>query len=124
MLGLNKSVMFLGLRDDISDLYQAMDVFIFPSLYEGLGMALIEAQTSGLPCVCSTRVPNMAKVTDIIKFVELGKKANVWAKTCNKFTNYERKDYSKMVSGYGYDITKEAKNLENYYNEYVGDLYE
>lgn len=123
-LNLNKSVIFLGVREDISDLYQAMDVFIFPSLYEGLGMALIEAQTSGVPCVCSTRVPNMAKVTDIIKYVELEKSPKIWAKTCNKFANYERKDYSKMVSGYGYDINKESKNLENYYFEYVGDLYE
>ncbi len=123
-MNLGEAVIFLGLRNDISELYQAMDVFVFPSLYEGLGMALIEAQTSGLPCVCSTRVPNMAKVTDIIKYIELEKSPKIWMKACNKFTNYERKDYSKMVSGYGYDINKEAKNLENYYCEYVGDLYE
>ena len=56
-LGLQDKVRFLGVRENISELYQAMDIFLLPSLYEGLGMVCIEAQCSGLPCVLSDKVP-------------------------------------------------------------------
>ena len=61
-LGLTRAVKFLGQRSDANELYQAFDVFLLPSLYEGLGMVLIEAQASGLPCVASTKVPKTANI--------------------------------------------------------------
>ena len=57
-LGLSDSVFFLGNRGDVNRILQAMDVFLFPSLYEGLGIAALEAQAAGLPCIISDSVPS------------------------------------------------------------------
>ena len=65
-LGIADHVRFLGIRSDVADLMQAMDVFAFPSLYEGLGIALIEAQASGLPCIVSDTIPPEAYLTDLV----------------------------------------------------------
>ena len=68
-LNLSDSVLFLGQREDTNKLYSAMDVFCLPSLYEGLGMVLIEAQMNGLPCLASDKVPKEAKITENIDFI-------------------------------------------------------
>lgn len=68
-LNLSNSVLFLGQREDTNKLYSAMDVFCLPSLYEGLGMVLIEAQMNGLPCLASDKVPKEAKITENIDFI-------------------------------------------------------
>lgn len=115
-LNIDSSVMFLGQRDDINELYQSFDVFLFPSLYEGLGMVLIEAQVSGLPCYASTEVPEVAKVTDNLKFINLNENAETWAKeTLTNLENYKRKDCVAEISECGYNIEKEAHKLEDYY---------
>lgn len=68
-LNLSDSVLFLGQREDTNKLYSVMDVFCLPSLYEGLGMVLIEAQMNGLPCLASDEVPREAKITENIDFI-------------------------------------------------------
>lgn len=68
-LNFSDSVLFLGQREDTNKLYSAMDVFCLPSLYEGLGMVLIEAQMNGLPCLASDKVPKEAKITENIDFI-------------------------------------------------------
>lgn len=85
ILGLEKNVMFLGQRSDINELYQAMDLLLFPSLYEGLGMVVVEAQISGLPCVVSTEIPKIAKVTKKITFVNLKNKTETWNEVIFKY---------------------------------------
>ncbi len=122
-LGLKDSVKFLGQRNDANEIYQAMDLFLFPSLYEGLGMVVVEAQCSGLPCVASTEVPEIAKVTDNMKFLSLGDKVEVWIDTIFKLLdNYKRKDCSKDARNCGYDIKEKVKKLEDNYLKYqVGD---
>lgn len=121
-LGLDKVVKFLGQRDDVNELYQALDAFILPSLYEGLGLVLIEAECAGVPCVASEEVPLIAKVTDNLEFVSLDDSVQVWSDTTFKLlNNYKRKDYSKEVRNSGYDIKEEAKKLEKNYLEYQGD---
>lgn len=62
-------VQLLGKRTDVAQLYQCMDVFTLPSVYEGLGMVLIEAQTAGLPCVASVGVPRSANVLGQVKYI-------------------------------------------------------
>lgn len=115
-LGLNECIVFLEQRDDTNELYQAFDIFILPSLYEGLGMVLIEAQASGLPCICSTEVPNSAKVTDNLKFINLLENSEFWKNESIKFLDgFIRKDCVNSVQRFGYDIDLEKKNLENYY---------
>ena len=115
-LGLEKSVQFLGQRNDANELYQAMDLFLFPSLYEGLGMVLIEAQCAGLPCLCSTEVPKVAKVSDNVFFLDLKDTLLDWKDAILESINQERrKDCSEEVSKYGYDIKEEVKKIEKYY---------
>lgn len=119
--GLKEAVMFLGQRpEDIHELYQAMDVFIFPSLYEGLGMVAIEAQCAGLKCVCSTEVPEKAKVTDNAEFISLDESVEVWAKsTLENCVNDNRRDHKDEIASLGYDIRTEVSKLENKYKEYA-----
>lgn len=70
-LGVRSHVHFLGVRTDVEKLYSTFDVFVFPSLFEGLPEALIEAQANGLICLASTNVPKAAKVTDKCRYLEL-----------------------------------------------------
>lgn len=116
-LKLTRYVKFLGQREDVNELYQAFDVFIFPSLYEGLGMVAIEAQTSGLHCVVSTEIPRIAKVTDCLEFLELEDTINTWKNVILDNQNIKRKDYSEDIKKSGYDIKEEAVKLEKKYIE-------
>ena len=116
-LNLENNIKFLGQRDDVNELYQAMDLFIFPSLYEGLGMVLIEAQCSGLPCVASTEVPEVAKVNGNTYFIELEKPTDVWINKINELINQERKINIKRIQDSGFNIRNEAKKIENKYLE-------
>lgn len=79
-LGLSGNVRFLGVRSDINRLLNAMDVFLFPSLYEGLGVVLVEAQANGLPCVVSDTVPQEVKINPDVQFLPLSAPASEWAK--------------------------------------------
>lgn len=113
---LEKFVFFLGQRLDANELYQAFDIFVLPSLYEGLGMVLIEAQISGLPCICSTEIPVEVKGIPEFEFVSLDDNFKVWADYILKFkNNTNRISYKKEFANKGYDITKEAKKLEKIY---------
>ena len=115
-LGLNNCVKFLRQRNDVNDLYQVMDTFVFPSIYEGLGMVLIEAQCSNLPCFASSEVPSIAKVTDNLFFISLSQKANIWADMILKKVGYSnRKSNKKEIKDSGYDIKEESKKLLNKY---------
>lgn len=115
-LGLNENVRFLGQRKDIDKLYQAMDLFLFPSLYEGLGMVAVEAQVSGLPCVVSTEIPEIAKVTEKITFVNLENKIETWTEIIFKYIkNINRKNINFTDGIKKYDIIKEATKLEKKY---------
>ena len=79
-LNLGTAVKMLGVRNDVPNLLQAMDVFVFPSVFEGLGIALLEAQATGLTCIASKDViPEEVKVTPQLQFVSLEESAEVWA---------------------------------------------
>lgn len=114
-LGLRESVIFLGQRNDVDELYQAMDVFLFPSLYEGLGMVLIEAQCSNLPCICSTEVPAIAKVNNNLEFLSLSEPIEKWASSIKNIIAIERKSDLEKIKENNFDISEERKKLENRY---------
>lgn len=119
-LGLTESVKFLGQRTDANELYQAFDVFLLPSIYEGLGLVLIEAQCAGLPCVASTEVPKVAKVTKNLYFIPLLNSSEEWAKTALKIaTKSKREDYSKKVTNKNYNIEVEVQKLEDEYLDFM-----
>ncbi len=77
-LGIVDAVRFVGTTNRVQDYYSAADMFLFPSLYEGLGIVLVEAQASGLPCVASDRVPARAKYTDGVSFVTIDDGIGPW----------------------------------------------
>lgn len=115
MLGISDSVKFLGQRGDVDELYNVMDLFLFPSLYEGLGMVLIEAQANGLPCIASTEVPPIAKVSDKAIFVGLEKTIKKWTEIVEENVVYDRiVDFNK-IKELGYDIVAEVNRLEKKY---------
>ena len=77
-IGLKEDVLFLGNRNDIPELLMSADVFLFPSLYEGLGIALLEAQAADLICVVSDTIPELAILTEKVRSVNLTESASVW----------------------------------------------
>ena len=119
-LGINDKVMLMGVRQDVNELLQAMDVFVLPSLFEGLGMVLIEAQAAGLPCVTSKDVvPDIVNVTGNVSFVPLNNNADEWAQkiydTLQK--TYERNKSIPMLTEAGYDIARETDRFAEYISE-------
>ena len=112
---IEKSVQFLGVRSDISELLMAADAFIFPSLYEGLGIVGIEAQASGLPCFFSDRVPKECKVTDDVVFISLEKSPSYWAEQIYKCRQHRRSNNYEHIKNAGYDICNKAEWLEDFY---------
>jgi glycosyltransferase involved in cell wall biosynthesis len=113
--GLENKVRFLGARTDVFDILQAADLFVFPSLYEGLGAVAIEAQAAGLPCLISDTVPKGAKVTDLVEFLPIDKGPGIWAEKMLVYRDFKRRDTMDDVKKAGYDIQDAAKWLENLY---------
>lgn len=113
-LGLSGLVRFLGMRKDTNELYQAMDVFVFPSLYEGFGLVGVEAQTAGLPCVVSDEVPTNVVLTDTCIQLPLDIGPAKWAEAI-LLDNGIRQDHSVEISNKGYDINETADILTGYY---------
>lgn len=115
-LGLSEQVIFTGIRSDIPELLQAMDVFVFPSLYEGLPVTVIEAQAAGLKCILSDSITDEVKITNLVEFISLEKSPEFWAEKVLQYANgYERKDTSQQIKKAGYDVQENACWLENFY---------
>lgn len=115
--GLKDDVIFMGSRNDVHKLLSAMDLFVFPSLFEGLGLTLIEAQCSGLRCIASNQVPNEAKISNLISFVPLDNSPLHWATYISQMPNVDRHDYKLTCNEY--DINYAAKRLMNFYKSVV-----
>lgn len=115
-LGLTDNVVFYGNTDRINEMYQAMDCFVFPSRYEGLGIVLIEAQAAGLKVLCSDAVPQEAKITELMEYMSLTELPGRWSDkilACNN--GYPRKNMLQKVVEAGYDIKDSAKKIEEIY---------
>lgn len=113
---LDKYVMILSNRRDVNELYQAMDVFVLPSLYEGLPVSGIEAQASALPCVFSDTITKKADVTENVSFWSLNDSTKDWAEKLLKLVmNFQRQDVSNIIKAAGYDARTEAKKLQDIY---------
>ena len=103
--GLNDAVKRLGVRRDVSEILQAADVFLFPSLYEGLGIAVLEAQASGLPCVISDRIPSMAIFTERVCALPLEQPPEHWADCVLEQAKMPRQNTYADVVKAGFDIS-------------------
>ena len=122
-LKIERNVELQGIRNDIPEILQAMDVFLFPSLFEGLPVSLVEAQTTGIQCVISDGVPaESILVKENVKVISLKENAEQWANKILEIKNFERKDVSDIIKQKGYDIKENAKKLEKKYRELVKSL--
>lgn len=114
-LGIEESVIITGIRSDVSDILQAMDVFVFPSFFEGLPLTIIEAQSSGIQCLVSSKVTSQIKVTDLISFMSLEKPAIEWAEKVLDLATVQRRDRSKELLEKGFDVNSTIQILEKLY---------
>ena len=112
-LNLEEFVIFLGQRDDIGKLCSAIDIFCLPSLYEGFGVVLLEAQVSNLLCVASTEIPKEAKLIDNLQCISLKLPSEIWAEKILGLTNNRiRKTNKELVAEKGFNIVDESEKFE------------
>ena len=117
-LGLTERIMFLGIRSDVPELLQAMDIMVFPSKNEGLPVTLVEAQASGLACVISDGVPTDSIIArDLVTVCSLKDPPEIWADHVIRRLGEERRDHSCDVAEAGFDIKQTAKWIEEFYIE-------
>lgn len=117
-LGLDESVFFLGVRSDVNELMQAMDVFVLPSYYEGLGIVGIEAQAAGLQVIASNSTPSEMKITELATFLSLNQSVNEWSEKILQYRDgYDRRDMSKEIIYAGFQVNDTASRLEKMYLE-------
>lgn len=119
-MGLDGAVRFLSVRDDVDRLYQAMDVFVLPSRYEGLPVVGVEAQAAGLPCVVSDCVTGEARVTENVQFLPLDAGAKRWAEEIEKSLVPARESAVSIVEKHGFNITLAASELQRFYCSKLG----
>lgn len=114
-LNITDKVILVGNKKNVEDYYNAMDLFVFPSLYEGLPLTVIEAQINGLSCYLSDTISREVDITSSICFISLSSSIKkVWIKYMNSFSK-ERLDNLNKIKDKGYDIKEIVKLLENVY---------
>ncbi len=119
-LALEDSVVLLGVRTDVYELINAMDCLVFPSLYEGLSIALVEAQVNRIPVVASNRIAEETKMTSMFQMLDIApseQNIQIWANTTDMFVRKGREENEAMELLEEYDITAVAKKLERIYGE-------
>ena len=113
-LGVEKEVLFLGMRDDVPRLLQAFDMYVMPSRFEGLGMSAVEAQAAGLPCLLSDAFPKAAAITERVEFLS-PEDPDVWAErmldTLEALPEGPRPDMACEITRAGYELSEAAERL-------------
>lgn len=110
-LDLETSVIFTGVRFDVPCLLSAMDVFVFPSLHEGMPNTVIEAQATGLPCVIADTITREANITGLVGYLPLEAEQDVWAETALRAIAEARQDTREAFVAQGYDIQSVAETF-------------
>ncbi len=115
--GLANDTIFTGVVPNVRDYAQCMDLFLMPSINEGLPLSLIEAQISGLECFVSTGITREADKTGLVHYLPLDKGAKYWAEYILKHKDYDRKSHLQDLKDAGYDAETSARKLQEYYVE-------
>lgn len=119
---LDDAVLFTGLVSNVHEMYQAMDAFLLPSLYEGLPVVLVEAQTSGLPCFAADSITKQICVTENIRYISINEEPSQWAEIIfNTLSNYKRESNRKQIIDAGFDMKDVAFEVQNYYLSHYND---
>ncbi len=117
-LGIEDRVVMTGIRPDVNKLMQAMDCFVFPSIYEGLPVTVIEAQAAGLQCFISDRITDEVCITDSVERLSIEDSPVVW---CEKILNNEktgtRAENKAKIIATGYDVEETSKWLTDFYSK-------
>ena len=114
-LNLKEDVVFLGVQPDVNKYLSAADCYIMPSLYEGLPVAAVEAQCSGLPCIFSINITKEVALIDSVVFVGLDEPIENWVNKILMFKGLVRNDQSKKISDKGYNMKKVVSTMQNFY---------
>ena len=122
-LNLCDSVIFCGVRTDVNKYLCAMDAFVFPSTWEGLGIVAIEAQASGLECYLSRELPKEVEVTDAVTWFDVSENENVIANMIGltKVSEETRYIRNREVAENGYDMQETANRLMKIYSSLIGE---
>ena len=119
-LGLQDQVSMLGVRSDVPKLLGALDLFLFPSLFEGLGIVLIESQAAGVPCLVSDTIPSEADIgLGLVKFMPISVHGDTWARAALDMFDLSRLPWTtreKALKENGYDISELAPKLQGLYS--------
>lgn len=115
-LNIQDSVILLGSRSDVPNLLQAADCFLFPSVWEGLPVTVVEAQAAGLPCLVSDRVTKEVGISNVIHYLSVDQGTQSWIASLEKISLI-RKDVSGQISEAGFDIRFTASRLADFYKE-------
>lgn len=108
-------ITFLGLRNDVEKILQALDVIVMPSLWEGLPVSGIEAQASGLSVIASDTVSDEMNIIGKVRYLSLDSPTDIWANTIIEESLKNREDTYTLIKSSGYDIKENANWLENFY---------
>ncbi|MBD5523043.1 MAG: glycosyltransferase family 1 protein [Lachnospiraceae bacterium] len=115
MLGIEDKVRFLGNQRRPQDYYQAMDIFLLPSFFEGLPGVLVEAQAAGLKCFVSDTITSEAAATDLVTYLSTEQPAEAWAEQIAKAAEYERQNTFQRMKEAGFDVKTQAADYRLFY---------
>ena len=119
--GILSDIIFTGSVNNVNEHMMAMDFMIFPSLFEGLGIVVIEAQATGLYSIVSDEVPKEACLTDIVEYKSLNDSAKLWAKRVMEHDEIDRISYNKIICQSDFNMMASVKKLERIYCECIDD---
>lgn len=116
IMGLDTSVCFMGMQADCAPFYQAMDVFVMPSLYEGMPLSGIEAQCAGLPCVFSSTVSPEIKIDSLVSFLPINKSAQIeWVNLLQQLYECKNERKKQRQAFAEFDVQILAHQMEERY---------
>lgn len=118
-LGIEKDVIFAGNCGNVEEYYNAMDLFCFPSRFEGLPGTVVEAQANGLPCIISDRITAEVGVTELVSYESIDKSPEDWAALLMEKAVHvgERRSHIEEIADAGFDVRRQAEKLQAYYLE-------
>ena len=115
-LNLKDKVIFAGVRSDVNKLLSCIDVYLFPSLYEGLPVVMIEVQASSLPCVASDNISPEVEITKYVNFLSLDLTKEIWADKVIQMSSMKRDSTHDVIQRSGYDISQTTRFLLSFYS--------
>ena len=118
-LGIRDNVIFTGIVKNCNDYMMAMDVLIFPSLFEGFPMTIIEAEATGLPIIMSDVITEEVDITDCVYRMSLNDQPALWADNIVRFESKDRKVYNSIVEESKYNMKTGAKYIMSLYDQMI-----